>query len=117
MERYFGINYELSQAKVYERIDETLAADGKGYVCVVDGIVLTQTYRDPAYSDVVNHSLFSIMDSSWVPLFVRWIHHKQIQYYHGPQMFLDTVRMQKYRMYFLGADQTLLDALKQNLLQ
>lgn len=117
MERYFGINYELSQAKIYERIDETLAADGKGYVCVVDGIVLTQTYRDPAYSDVVNHSLFSIMDSSWVPLFVRWIHHKQIQYYHGPQMFLDAVRMQKYRMYFLGADQTLLDALRQNLLQ
>ena len=117
MERYFGINYEFSRAKIYEKIDQTIASGAKGYVCAVEGNVLTETKLDSAYRDIVNHSMFSICDSSWVPMFIRWIHHVKVQPYQGPQMFIDMVKMQKYQMYFLGSDSTTLSALRSNLQQ
>jgi len=115
MERYFGINYEFSKEKIYERIEQTVASGGKGYVCAVEGIVLTEAHKDPVYLDVVNHALFSISDSLWVPVFIRLIHHVKVQPYQGPQMFLDVIRMQRHRMYFLGGDKPLLTALQSNL--
>lgn len=115
MEHYFGINYEFSKERIFGRIDRTIATDGKGYVCVVDGIVLTETHLSPSYLDIINQSLFSISDSRWVPLFIRAIHHVNVAPYQGPQIFLDMVKMCKYRMYFLGGDQVLLDALRQRL--
>ena len=117
MDRYFGINYEFSKEKIYGRIDQTLGANGKGYVCAVEGIVLTEAHRDPIYLDVVNHSLFSISDSSWVPLFIRFIHHVKVKPYQGPQMFLEMVKMRRYKMYFLGSNALILNSLKENLVQ
>ncbi len=117
MERYFGINYEFSKEKIYETIDQTIDSGGKGYVCAIDGNVLTETHHDPAYLDVINHSLFAISDSSWVPLFIRWIYGVKVKPYQGPQMFLDIVKMKKYRMFFLGTNNTILNALKQNLIK
>lgn len=103
MDRYFGIRYEFSKEKINERINQIITSGKKGYVCVVDCRVLTQTYRDPAYKDVVNHSLFSIGGDSWVPRFIRCTHHVKVQPYPASQLFADLVGMQKYRMCFLGA--------------
>ena len=116
MNKYFGINYELSQERIVEQIDQTITAGEKGYVCVVDTLVLTQAYRDPAYKDVVNHSLSSILDSSWIPLFIRWTHHVKVKSCDSSQLFMDLVRMRQYHMYFVGANQASLDTLKQRLI-
>lgn len=115
---YFHINYEPSKEKVYAAIDGALAKGGKpGYICVADGNILTMVHKDLDYRAVVNGSMCSIVDSSWVPLLVKSIYGYEWKQYCGSDIFADITSMRKYRMYFLGTTQTVLDALQKNLLE
>ena len=66
MNTYFNINYEFDKQKVHEAI----ATVQKGYICVSDGVVLSTANKDKSYLEAVNGSLFSICDSSWVPVYL-----------------------------------------------
>lgn len=115
METYFNIRYEFNRQHVYELIDEQLAKAESGYICVADGVILNIANRNPQYLDVINGSMFSICDSSYVPLYIRWIYGKRYEQYCGSQIFIDLIRMKKYRMFFMGTSQQTLSALKANL--
>ena len=69
MNTYFNINYEFDKAEVHRQIE----AAQKGYICVADGVVMNTANRNPEYLKVVNGSLFSICDSSWVPVYLKSI--------------------------------------------
>lgn len=112
MKTYFNINYEFDKTQVHRAIEER----EKGYICVADGVVLSTANRNPDYLSVVNGSMFSICDSSWVPLYLKSIYGVEYQQYCGSEIFKDIVSSGKYRMLFMGTNQTTLDALKQNLL-
>ncbi len=111
MNTYFNINYEFDKQKVHEAI----ANEKKGYICVSDGVVLSTANRDPSYLEVVNGSLFSICDSSWVPLYLKSIYGIKYEQYCGSDIFRDIVGERKHRMFFLGTDRNTLDALRNNL--
>lgn len=123
MNVFFNINYELSPTRVLERINDlAVSADGQpssdkmaGYVCVADGNILQMVHRVPEYRAVVNGGLFSICDSSWVPLFLKWIYGMRVPQYCGSEIFHDIVSMKKYRMYFIGTSNAILNSLKERL--
>ena len=115
MEKYFNIRYEFDKQEVHRSIEKQLKKDVPGYICVADGNILTTVQRDPDYCRVVEESMFSICDSSWVPKFVKWIYGYKRQQYCGSDIFIDIVRSRKYRMIFLGTKQVVLDALQSNL--
>ena len=115
MERYFHIRYEFSREAVRRKIDETLAAEKKGYICVADGVILSLVQHDLAYRKVIDEALFSICDSSWVPLYIRWIYGRQRKQYCGSQIFEELISLGRYRMMFLGTSRKVLDPLKENL--
>ena len=71
--------------------------------------------RFKEYLDVVNGGMFAICDSSYVPLYIRWIHGTRYEQYCGSEIFMDIVSSRKYRMIFLGTQQPILDGLKENL--
>ena len=108
----FHINYEPDKSRVLAGIDDRLTSGLPGYICVADGNILTMVHKDLEYRKVVQGSMFSIVDSSWVPVFVKRLYGQTWQQYCGSQIFDDITRMKKYRMYFLGAKQEVLDALK-----
>lgn len=108
MNTYFNINYEFDKQSVHRAIEEAQ----KGYICVSDGVVLNIANRDPEYLKVVNGSMFSICDSSWVPLYLKSIYGIKYQQYCGSEIFKDIVSAHKYRMMFLGTSQEILDGLK-----
>ena len=116
MKRYFHINYEFNPVAVQERI-ERQALDGgdAAYVCVADGNVLVQVHRNPDYRAVVQGALFSICDSSWVPLYLKRLYGFQPEQYSGSDIFRDLTGARKYKMAFLGASQEVLDALRERL--
>lgn len=117
MNTYFNINYEFDRAEVHRRIDEQLhGGKGADYICVADGVILNIANRNPEYLKVVNGGMFSICDSSYVPLYIRWIYGKRYSQYCGSEIFRDIVSENKYRMIFLGSQQKVLDALKENLI-
>lgn len=117
MNTYFNINYEFDRSQVHQAIARRLAEPGADYICVADGVILNTVNRVPEYREVVNGGMFSICDSSYVPLYIKWIYGTQYQQYCGSQIFRDIVSQRKYRMIFLGTQQKILDSLQRNLME
>ena len=113
MNTYFNINYEFNKQEVHRAIE----AAQKGYICVADGVVMNTANRDPEYLKVVNGSMFSICDSSWVPVYVKSIYGVKYEQYCGSEIFKDIVSSRKYRMMFMGTSQETLNGLKKELLK
>ena len=113
MKTYFNINYEFDKQTVHRAIDAAV----KGYICVADGVVVNTANRNADYLQVVNGSMFSICDSSWVPVYLKSIYGVQYEQYCGSEIFKDIVQSGKYRMIFLGTDQTTLHGLRNELVK
>lgn len=115
MENHFGIRYEFDIPTIHERIDEQVNSGLPAYICAPDGNVLAMVQNDSEYKKVVNGGIFSICDSAWTPVFIKWIHGVRYQQYCGSDIFIDVIRSRKYRMLFMGASRAILDALQKNL--
>ncbi|WP_243346543.1 WecB/TagA/CpsF family glycosyltransferase [Parabacteroides sp. FAFU027] len=115
MNEYFGIRYEFEHPEVLRLIENALSEDRKGFVCVVDGVVLTHSVKEPAFRSILQTALFNVCDSSWVPVYLRLIYRKRMKQYSGSELFEDIIRQRKYKMTFLGASDSLLQALKSQL--
>ncbi len=115
MKTYFNIRYEMERDEVHRAIERRLGAPGSDYICVADGVILNTANRRPDYLEVVNGGMFSICDSGFVPLYIKWIYGKRYEQYCGSQIFMDIVKSRKYRMIFLGAQQATLDGLRANM--
>jgi N-acetylglucosaminyldiphosphoundecaprenol N-acetyl-beta-D-mannosaminyltransferase len=117
VEKYFHISYEFDPATVKERIAQQVAEEGTGYVCVADANILQHVHNDLDYRKVVEGAMFSICDSSWVPVFLKWIHGIERSQYCGSSIFKDVIEMKQYRQFFMGASASMLKALKENLIK
>ena len=115
MERYFNIRYEFDRSEVHKAISSRLTQPGSDYICVSDGNILNNAYRNKEYLDVINGGMFSICDSSYVPVYLKWIYNINRDQYAGSDIFYDIVTQNKYRMIFLGTQQSTLDSLKKEL--
>lgn len=117
MIQYFNINYEFNRDIIHSRINECVKQNKADYICVADGVILNIANRKPDYLKVINGGMFSICDSSYVPLYIRWIYGKHYEQYCGSQIFMDIVRSRKYRMIFMGASRLTLQGLQNNLIK
>ena len=115
METYFNIRYEFDRCKVLSAINSTLDAEKTGYICVADGVILNTVNKDADYKKVVDGAMFSICDSSYVPIYLKWIYGIKREQYCGSQIFMDLIKSKKYRMFFMGTSQEILNGLKANL--
>ena len=115
MEKYFNIRYEFDKAVVQERIAQKTTEQGAGYICVADANILQQVHNNLDYRKVVDGSMFSICDSSWVPIFVNRIYGIKYEHYCGSMIFKDIIEMKRYRQFFMGTSTKTLAALKENL--
>ncbi|MCM1406770.1 MAG: WecB/TagA/CpsF family glycosyltransferase [[Clostridium] fimetarium] len=115
MRTYFKIRYEFDREAVHSAIADRLARPGSDYINVADGVILNTANRDPRYLQVVNGGMFSICDSSYVPLYIKWIYGERLPQYCGSEIFRDIVASRRYRMIFLGTQQATLDGLRDNL--
>ena len=117
MEKYFNIRYEFDKAVVQERIAEQVEAAVPGYICVADANILQQVHNDLSYREVVDGAMFSICDSSWVPIFVKRLYGVKHEHYCGSMIFKDIIEMRRYRQFFMGTSTEVLTALKKNLVE
>lgn len=115
MEIYFNLKYEFDKQTVWQQIDEQQRKCSPDYICVADGVILNTANRNPDYLKIVNGGMFSICDSSYVPLYLRWIYGVHYEQYCGSEIFMDIIGCKKYRMVFMGTSQRILNGLKGNL--
>lgn len=81
------MRYEFDVPTVHKFIEEQVAGGKPGYICVADGNILTMVCKDEEYRMVIDGSMFSICDSSWVPKFVKWIYGYERSHYCGSDIF------------------------------
>lgn len=117
MEKYFNIRYLFGKEKVWAEIDRQIGKGEPGYICVADGNVVNNVQHSEKYREVLDGAMFSICDSGWIPVYLKWIYGIRREQYCGPQIFKDLVEQGKHRMLFMGTNQKTLDALKQNLVK
>lgn len=117
MNTYFNIRYEFDKSQVHTSISACLMRRESDYICVADGVILNIANRNPDYLKVVNGGMFSICDSSYVPLYLKWLYDRKYPQYCGSQILIDIVRSRKYRMIFMGTSQSILNELRRNLNQ
>lgn len=115
MEKYFNIRYELDKSVVLECIAKKTANQELGYICVADANILQQVHNNLDYRKVVDGAMFSICDSSWVPIFVNCIYGIKHEHYCGSMIFKDIIEQKRYRQFFMGTSTKTLHALKKNL--
>ena len=117
MENYFNIRYEFDKSQVHKSISTHLSQPGSEYICVADGVILDNVNRNPKYKDIVNNGLFAICDSSYVPLYLKWLYGIRRRQYSGSEIFKDIVSEGRYRMIFMGTSEEILSALRKNLIK
>ena len=88
MNTYFNIRYEFDKKLVWNRIASQVKAEKSDYICVADGVVLNIANRKPEYLRVINGGMFSICDSGYVPLYLKWIYGVRYEQYCGAQILL-----------------------------
>lgn len=115
MNLYFNINYEFDKQTIWNKIDEQLQTQGARYICVADGNILQMVHKDLEYRKAVNGSMFSICDSSWVPVFLKRLYGVEYQQYCGSQIFEDLTEKKQYRQFFIGTSEQILEGLRQEL--
>ena len=116
METYFNIRYEFDKTQIHASISTRLSQPGSDYICVADGVILDNVNRDKRYRSVVNNGLCAICDSSYVPLYLKWIYGINREQYCGSDIFRDIISQRKYRMIFMGTSNEILYALRKNLI-
>jgi N-acetylglucosaminyldiphosphoundecaprenol N-acetyl-beta-D-mannosaminyltransferase len=118
MKTYFNIKYEFDVDVIHQTIDKLIVSSDKShFIPVVDGVVLAHVNSNPEYKEVISKGIFSICDSSYVPVYVQWIYGVRHRQYCGSDIFMDIINMKKYHMFFMGASNETLDGLKNRLVQ
>lgn len=117
MKTYFNIRYEFEKNQIHDAIAIRLSQPGSDYICVADGVILNTANRNNDYLNVVNGGMFSICDSSFVPLYIKWLYGVHYNQYSGSEFFRDIVASRKYRMIFLGTQQRILNGLKEQIMR
>lgn len=115
MEQFFNIKYEFVRKEIFLAIENQLKKGKANYISVADGVILNIANRQPEYMKIINDGMFAICDSSYVPLYLKWIYGIKRQQYCGSQIFMDIVNMNKYRMFFMGTSNDILEGLKNNI--
>lgn len=111
METFFNIRYEFDPQAVHGEIRQAVSQGKTGYICVADANILSLVHRNADYRRTVDEALFSICDSSWVPVFLRCLYGIRRPHYCGAQIFRDLVSAGHYRWAFLGGNAQVLHSL------
>lgn len=97
----FNIKLEFNHDALRHEVECCIAEKSKGYVCVVDGNVLSMTYKDPEYRNVVKNALVNTCDSSYVAKMAGDIYGEKYISLNGPMLFREYIK-KPYKQLLLG---------------
>lgn len=115
MTECFNIKFEFDHSRVDQTIELTIKNGGKGYVCSVEGNILSIANRDKKFNTIVNDALVNICDGSSIALLASIIHKKHYHTYVGADLFINYIKSKNYKYVFLGNTEEILNGLKKEL--
>jgi len=101
LEKYFDIYIEFNRSIVVDTILDTISKGEKGFVCVIDGNVLTTSFKNENYKTIINNGLVNICDGSSIAMIAGFIHKKKFSTFTGPEIFEMLIK-NNCKQYLLG---------------
>ncbi len=109
---YFGVRWEFDHNEVDQIIEKHIEGKKPGYVVSMDFNNFALSQQDEEHLRLVNNAIVNNCDSTWIPTIVNMLYHTHYTFYRGDDVFLGYIRKKKYRQFFLGSNQRVLDGLK-----
>lgn len=97
----FNIHLEFDHDKFRYEIDKAIAEKKAGYVCVVDGNVLSQTHMKPWYREIVRGAFVNTCDGGFIAKMCNDIYGTKYTAFNGPDVFAEYVE-KPYKQLLLG---------------
>ena len=113
----FNVQFEFDKDQVIEIINNTINQNQKGYVCIVDGNVLTNANNSDDFLNIVNNSIINICDGSSIAMMASSLHKQNFDTFTGPDLFIQLLNQRNKKSYFLGNEPKVLNGLKKNILK
>ncbi len=114
-ETYFNVKIEFDKDKLDNTIFNAIENGIVGYSCSVESNNLTVANNNPEFLKVLNGALVNNCDGSVLAKILGWIHHKPLESYIGADIFIKYIKMRKFKQFFLGNTEEVLEGLRKNL--
>lgn len=115
MKKYFGINFVFDHHRVDEIIERCIRENRTGYVCALDGNNFSTAQRLSEHLEVINNSIVSNCDSTWLPIIINMMYGTNYANYCASDLFFNFIKKCRYKQFFLGASREVLDGLKREM--
>lgn len=102
MQKYFNVGLEFNHSYLRSVIEETIAENRKGYICIVDANVLTIAQKNSDYCDVLNKSIVNSCDGSSIAMLAGLVYKQKFRAWNGPDIFSYYIE-KKYKQLLLGS--------------
>ena len=91
--------------------------NSKGYCCAINTNILVECYKKHQYLQIIKKGVFNTCDGINVKRIYNLTQKSKINLYPGPDLFDDLVfKEYRYKHYFLGGKESVLNGLKENIL-
>lgn len=114
MKLVFNIFLEFDLNLFYNKIEETIFKKNKGYVCVVDGNVLTTAQKDLHYREIINRSLINTCDGSSIAWLAGMIYNEKFRALSGPEIFEKYIES-GYKQTLIGSNTDVIEKIESKL--
>lgn len=116
MNKYFNIYIEFNHTTFYSIIEESIRVERPGYVCIIDGNVLTISQTNPIYLNVLNEAIVNTCDGSSIAMMAGIIHKQKYRALNGPEIFNNYIE-KNYKQLLLGGTVSISNRIKAQLKQ
>lgn len=100
----FNITLEFDHDVFRQKIYDGIAAKKAGYVCVVDGNVLSQAQKVPSYGEIIRNAYVNTCDSAYIAVMANDIYGTNYTSLNGPMLFNEFIE-KPYKQLLLGNTQ------------
>lgn len=114
MKSVFNIFLEFDLNLFYNKIEETIYNKKKGYVCVVDGNVLTTAQKNLHYREIINRSLINTCDGSSIAWLAGMIYNEKFRALSGPEIFEKYIES-GYKQTLIGSNTDVIEKIESKL--
>lgn len=117
MKPYFNVLLEFDKTQFDKTIFDAIENGTVGYSCSVESNNLTVANKNPEFLKVLNGALVNNCDGSVLAKILGRIHHEPLDSYIGADIFIKYIKMKKFKQFFLGNTEEVLEGLRKNLSQ
>jgi len=98
----FGIHLTFGSENVDRLIGKFVASKKKGYACAVDLNVITNSFNNKKYREILNNASFNTCDGSFLAFLHNIKNNVEVKSYNGPEIFEKYISNKGIRQMLIG---------------